>query len=160
MVLVKIALYIFIFTFVMYMAYRALWLIFFLFNFRFWEMLLLKLSPDFFASLQTSHKIILLTFLSIISYLLIYILTMKMPLIRYILLAVLFVIAIKQYSVSDILVFKDYFEKNGMWSMDYWYAEIKKPFNLKEGEIFKNINEVFNDFVGFFLKMIDAIKKM
>ncbi|MFP3725739.1 hypothetical protein U8V72_11110 [Priestia filamentosa] len=160
MVLVKIALYIFIFTLIMYLAYRALWLIFFLFNFRFWEIVIEKYFPHFAGNLQPFHKIMLLTFIAFISYLFLYTLTMKMPIIRYILLAVLFVVAIREYSITDILFFKDYLKNNGMWGMDYWYEQIRKLFSLKEGDIITSFNEVLDNFVNFFLNIVKEIKKL
>lgn len=160
MLLVKIALYIFAFFFIMYLAHRALWLIFFLFNFRFWEMVMLKYANGFFESLEPSHRIIFLIFVSVISYLMIYFTTMKMPLIRYVLLGVMFILAIRTYDISDIFMFKDYFEKSGMWGMDYWSKEIRGVFSLKEGDIFGMFQDVCNVFVKFFLNLFDSVKKL
>lgn len=160
MLLAKIALYIFIFTFVMYLAHRALWLIFFLFNFRFWEMIMMQFTNEFFASLTPIQKFLILTLLSIVSYLSIFFTTIKMPLIRYIFLAVMFIASIRVYDISDIFLFKDYLVESGMWGFDYWVGQIKSVFSLESGGILKLAEEVMGVFVNFFVKIVEAVRAL
>jgi hypothetical protein len=158
MFLAKIAIYIFVFTFVLFLAYRALWLIFFLFNFRFWEMIMTKIAPGFLHTLSPLQSFMLFAILAFITYLSIFFTTMKMPLIRYIFLAVMFIAAIRVYNISDILFFKDYFQKSGMWSLDFWIKQIRAVFTLNSGQMLNMGQGVIQNFVDFFVKIVKAVK--
>jgi hypothetical protein len=158
MVLAQIAIYVFLLVFTLYLAYRAVWIIFFLFNFRFWQMIFEKFSPDFISSLTSGEEFLLLTFVSIVSYTTLFFTTIRMPIIRYILLAVLFVAAIRVYSLQDILFFKDYLSNNGQWDLDYWIEQLKDVFTFDAKEIIGMFNGILDTFVGFFSKIIAALK--
>lgn len=160
MIIAQAALYIFAFTFIMYMAYRVLWLVFFLFAFRFWEMILNHFSGDWLLTLTSLEKFFLLVIVSFITYLAVYLTTMKMPIVRYLFLAVLVVAAIRVYSVQDILFFKDYFVNNGMWSMDYWIKTIKDLFSISPQQVLGLIDNIINVLVSFFSKMFELIRGM
>lgn len=160
MVLAEIAVYIFVFVFILYLSYRALWVVFFLFAFRFWDMILNKYALETFSTLTTGQKFLLLLILALITYLSVILTTLKMPLLRYVFLTVLIVAAIRVYSLSDILFFKDYLAEQGMWDFDYWINQVKKTFTLSPTQIIGLFEKVIGTFVDFFMKMVEVIRSV
>lgn len=160
MVLAQIGIYIFFLVFTLYLAYRALWIVFFLFNFRFWQLIMESFAGDFFSSLTPLQQFLMLLIISIISYTALFFATIRMPLIRYLLLAVLFVAAIRVYSVADILFFKDYLDASGLWGFDSWKKQLTELFSFESGEIAGMFDNAVQVFVDFFMKIIDAVRKM
>lgn len=158
MLLAEIAIYIFLFVLILYLSYRVMWVVFFLFAFRFWDMILNKFSFEALETLTPKQRFMLLVILAFVTYLSVVLTTMKIPMLRYIFLAILIIAAIRVYSLTDILFFKDYLEASGMWSMDYWINQVKKVFSLKPEQIIGMFEKVFSVFVEFFVKMVNAIR--
>lgn len=158
MVLAQAAIYVFLLVFTMYLAYRALWVVFFLFNFRFWQTVLVKILPEFMNSLTAGEEFLLLTIVSIISYTALLLTTLKIPIIRYIMLVILFVAAIRVYSLQDILFMKDFLSEKGMWDWDYWINQLRSIFSFNTEEIIGMFNGILDTFVGFFEKMTEFIR--
>lgn len=158
MVLAQAAIYVFLLVLTMYLAYRALWVVFFLFNFRFWQMIFDKIMPEFMGSLSTGEEFLLLTIVSIVSYTALLLTTLKIPIIRYILLVILFVAAIRVYSLQDVLFMKDFLTEKGMWDLDYWINQLRAIFSFNTEEIIGMFSGILDTFVGFFVKIVEFIR--
>ena len=160
MILAQVGIYIFLLVFTLYLAYRALWIVFFLFNFRFWQLIMEKFANDFLVSLTPLQQFLLLALISLLSYTALFFLTIRMPFIRYILLVVLFIAAIRVYSISDILFFKDYFIESGLGDLEFWKKQLKELFSFESGEIVNMFDGILQSLVDFFMKIIDAVRKI
>jgi hypothetical protein len=157
MFLAEIAMYIFLLTFVLYLSFRVMWLVFFLFTFRFWEIVMFSVAGDFMLSLTSFQKFALLFIIAMVTYLAIFFSTLSFPIIRVIVLGLLFIFIIRKYSIMEILTFKDYFVATGMWDWDYWIGQIRAVFTFDTDKIFGLFDKVIGNVADFFTKIINAL---
>ncbi|PGK51558.1 hypothetical protein CN918_27590 [Priestia megaterium] len=153
---VELAIYLFIITSLIYFSEYFLWIIFALFTYRVWLQLLpyhtfIKIIP--FEKM--SHYYIAIIVLALITYFLIMFFTQSLPLIKYVFLLIMAVYTLRTYSISDVVLFRDYFEASGMWNMDYWKEQVKTMFDVSKNPdgilgIFKKVGDaVLNVFTSF-----------
>lgn len=149
MELMELAMYLFFIVFMMIIATKALWIIFFLFCFRFWESILTYefLSGYIDFAVQRDYYICIVI-LTVISYFMVVLSTHGIPLLRYLLLLVMMIYTVRIYEIADIMVFKDHLVAIGVWDWDYWKTQIKEMLSFSV-EDFQNIianlwNKVWN----------------
>jgi hypothetical protein len=154
MILVQIAAYILIITAIVVIASHALWLVFFLFAFRFWEAVISKawMAEHLHVVSAVDYRIIILI-IAAITYFAVHIATNQLGagLLKYIFLLVMALYVFRHYTFEDIFFLKDYLTSKGMWSMDYWITQGKNVFSMKENtivEVFKSIGQNIADFCG------------
>lgn len=160
MLLIEIALYIFLFTFIIFISARVLWIVFFLFCYRFWEIIFNTHFEDFISNLTNLEKFFFLFLVALLTYLIIHFSTMKFIVLRYIFLIALMLYTLRMYSFSDILFFKDYFVEKGWWDLNFWFEQIRKSFTLSPEEIMNVFNKILNNIVNFFVKIIDFVRSL
>ena len=153
MILVQIAAYILFITAIIVIASHALWIVFFIFSFRFWEIIVSKawMAEHLHVVSDTDYRIII-AILAAITYGAVHVacMTTSTPILKYIFLIVMGLFVFRAYSFHDIFFFKDYFESKGMWSLDYWVGQVKNVFSMKENtiiEVFKSVGKGIVDFV-------------
>jgi hypothetical protein len=153
MELIEIASYIFFFVFIMFVTPKAMWLIFFLFCFRFWESLLSWefLSSHISFAVQRDYYIFIVI-LTIVTYFLVMLFTRGIPILRYVLLVVLVIYTIRIYNISDILVFKDHLESLGLLDLSYWKGQLDEMLSF-------SIEDFQNIFIGIGDKILSIVER-
>lgn len=153
MILVQIAAYVLFITGIIVIASNALWIVFFIFSFRFWEIIVSKawLAEHLHVTSSVDYRIII-AILAALTYAAVHTacMTIASPTLKYIFLIVMALFVFRKYDFHDIFFLKDYFQSKGMWSLDYWVGEVKNVFSLKENTIigiFKSIGQNIVDFV-------------
>ena len=127
MIIAQIVMFILIGVAAITITPKILWLVFFLFCYRFWEAVLPYhwLSKHISFSSERDYYVTLILLASVV-YGLIMVVTRNQMVLQYALLGVMVLYTLKEVSLSDVLFFKDYFEAKGMWSISYWTDEGKK----------------------------------
>lgn len=153
MILVQIAAYILFITAIIIIASQALWIVFFIFSFRFWSLVISKewMAEHLNVMSSVDYRIII-AILAAITYAAVHIAcrTITSPILKYIFLVIMALFVFRHYSFNDIFFLKDYFSSKGMWSLDYWITQVKNLFSLKENTIvgiFKSVGTNIADVV-------------
>jgi uncharacterized membrane protein YobD (UPF0266 family) len=131
MILVQISAYILFFTLILFIATRALWIVFFIFSYRFWEAILSKEVLHKYIHFKGDFDYyIFIIIIALITYFAVVIAanSLTSPILKYIFLVVMMFYTFQKYSFEDIFFFKDYLKAHGMWGLDYWTNQIKEVF--------------------------------
>ena len=149
MEILQIAMYLFFIAFVLAVATKVLWLVFFLFNFRVWESIL---TYEFLSRyIEFSHMrdyYILIVIVSIITYVLVLLATKDIPILRYVFLLVMAIYTIRIHDIADILIFKDVFEAAGVWDLAYWEKQIDDLLHFSVEDFQHKIGGMWESFWG------------
>lgn len=155
MEILQIAMYLFFIAFVLAIATKVLWLVFFLFNFRVWESIL---TYDFLSQYiqfgQMRDYYIIIIIISVITYVLVLLATKDVPVLRYIFLLVMAIYTIRMHDIADIVLFKDLFEQAGLWDFGYWKGQFNELIHFSVEDFQTKITEIWQKFwnglQGFF----------
>lgn len=158
-VLLEVAAYIFFIVFVLVVATKVLWLVFFLFNFRVWESILTyEYLSKFIDFTVPRDYYILIIIISIVTYALVLLATQGIPVLRYILLLVMVLYTIRIYDIADILLFKDHLEASGVWNLSYWKEQGKELISFSSDDAEGIFQSLWNKFWGGINRFFDYIK--
>lgn len=159
--LIEVAIYLFFIVFMMIIATKALWIIFFLFCFRFWESILtyefLSTYIDFAVQRDYYICIILVT---AITYFLVILSTRGIPLLRYLLLLVMMIYTIRIYEIADILVFKDHLVAMGVWDWGYWKGQLLEILSFSIEDFISIISSIWEKIWSVCTRFIGYIKNL
>lgn len=160
---VELAIYIVIISSLIHFSRPFLWIVFALFAYRFWTLILpYKTFSKIIPFDKTSHYVIALILLTAIIYFLVMWCARSLPIVQYALLIVMALYTLREYSISDVLFFKDFLVSKGMWDISYWVNAVKDIFKISEHPdgilgIFKEIGEKIMNALGTFA---DYLKKI
>lgn len=154
--LITIAAYILFITLILFIATRALWLVFLLFCYRFFEGLLPyeKLVEHIgFKNVTDYHLFIFI--LSLVVYFAVVVAcnTITTPILKYIFLVVMMLYVFKKYDFHDIFLFKDYLEAKGMWGLDYWVEQLKSIFTTSVDDKKDVFKDAWDGTMNFFKRL-------
>lgn len=157
--ILQIAMYLFFIIFILIVATKVLWLVFFLFNFRVWESVL---TYDFLSQyIQFSHVrdyYILIVIISAVTYGLVLLATKDVPILRYIFLVVMAIYTIRIHDIADILIFKDLLEAAGWWDLNYWKDQFSELLHFSIDDFQAKIADIWNSFWGGLTRFFGYIK--
>lgn len=161
MFIIKLAAYILFITLIIYISTRALWLVFLLFCFRFWQaQLSYKFLSQYIPFKNEFDYALLILLLAVATYFLVMYATKRLEVVRYVILLIMVIYVFTTYEIKDIFFFKDFLEKQGMWSMDYWKDQIKTLFTAPQDtvvaifkEVWSTIWEFMQRFWGYFANL-------
>jgi hypothetical protein len=131
MFIVHLASYIFFITIIIFLATRILWLVFFLFSYRFFESILpvswFQQHIDLVPGSDYDYYILLII-ITAITYFAVMISTRSIPILKYFFLLAVTLYVLRKYQFADVFFFRDYLQAHGMWSLQYWIDEIRSVF--------------------------------
>lgn len=161
MELLQLAMYIFFIVFVVAVSIKIFWLIFLLLCFRVWESILSYefLSQTINFSSERDYYILIII-IAVVNYLLVVLVTLKLPIIRFALIFVMAIYCIKNYQISDILLLKDLFVKWGVWDINYWKGQFSQILSFSTEDFNQIIGKLWSGFLNSLNKMIGYIKKI
>lgn len=161
MLLLEIAAYIMFTVFIMIVASRILWLVFFLFCFRIWETLVTyELLSTYMQITNVRDYFILLLILSAATYFLVMLVTKDIPFLRYVFLLVMVIYTLRMHEITDILFFKDYLEAAGLWDLEFWKAQWKQLLSFSIADFQNIIANIWDKFVSFFERIFVGAKSI
>lgn len=163
MIVLQIAMYILFITFLVFIATRMLWLVFFLFCYRTLSGLVTFQWVQQHTGIDTpGYYTIFILILTAAIYFAIVIASNAIgsPILKYVFLIIMMLYTFATYKIEDVLFFRDFFESKDMWGWDFWKNQIKELFTVstdkKEGfitQLFQNFWDGFIKFWGFFANL-------
>lgn len=157
MILAKIAAYAVSIVAILGLSIKFMWLFFILFTYRTYASIVtFEWMKDIGLDSHMIYFIVILT-LSLVTYGLILRFTIDLPWIKYVVLAVMMAWVFMNYEFSQIFLFKDYLESRGMWSIDWFTAQIKALFNTSSGDYTDLFSSAFEDVFNSFGKLFDGV---
>lgn len=161
MLLLEIAAYIMFTVFIMIVASRVLWLVFFLFCFRIWEALVsFELLSTYMEITNVRDYFILILILSAATYFLVMIVTKDIAFLRYVFLLVMVIYTLRVHEITDILFFKDYLEAAGLWDLEFWKNQWKQLLSFSITDFQNILGNIWGKIISFFERIFVGAKNI
>ncbi|MGF7535632.1 hypothetical protein AAGG74_18420 [Bacillus mexicanus] len=157
MIVATIAAYVIAILAVLLLSVKFLWLFFILFAYRTYSSFI---SFEWFKKIGIENHFIyfiIILVLSIVTYLLVLRLTVDLIWIRYVLLALMAIWVFKNYQITDILFFKDFFQSKGMWNIDFWTNQMKQIFGTDRDSYASLFSDAFENVFGVTEKLFGGL---
>lgn len=151
MVLAEIAMYIFLVTALIVLSYKAVWIAYLLLGFRFVQIIIEGLFPNFTSGWSPWVEIVFYAVLGIVFASSVYFATVPFTLARYIILVIIAVVVLTQYSIKEILFFADFYEEIKVFNLSWLSGQLKELFEIdSEGafDFLKKFGESMKEFLG------------
>ncbi len=157
MIIAKIAAYIIAIVAILGLSVKFLWLFFILFTYR---TISSFVTYDWFQQIGIDNHFIyfvVILVLSLVAYGLLLRYTVDLPWIKFVVLSLLMVWVLKNYSFQDVFLFKDYLQANGMWNIDWYVNQFKEIFTTGPEAFAELFMGIFRDAFGIFEKLISGV---
>ncbi|QST03020.1 hypothetical protein IMZ31_20960 (plasmid) [Pontibacillus sp. ALD_SL1] len=159
MFLLEIGLFLAISIMAIVITPRILWIVFFFFVYRFWELVLTYefLSSYISFEMKKDYYLILII-ITIVTYGLVMLSARHTPILQYVFCVVMILYTLRVHSLSDVFLFKDYLEARGMWDLGYWKDQLGGLFDITMDDVKGSLEKVWAAIVSFFSRLADYVK--